>query len=657
MTDDLRTIAARAGILSSYSDQTGQRRRTGRDTTLALLAALGLPAGTRADRAAALAILRAEEGRSVPAYAIGTPGEALRGIVPPGADWALTREDGGTGEGRGDTLPALPLGLHHLRQGGWDCTLIVAPARLPLPPRIWGMMLPLHGLRPPGTGGLADYEDLAVAAEGMGRLGADFLGLNPIHAGFFAAPESFSPYTPSHRRRLSAFHIPDGARSEPSGPLVDYSLEIPRRRAALEAAHADFVAAGGDPAFDAFRRDEGAALSRFALHQALSDRLGPTWSEWPMPYRDPESAEVRAAEAELQDAAAFHAWLQWRAEGALGAANARARAAGMGLGLYLDLAVGTHPHGAETWEDRESFAFGASLGAPPDAFSAEGQAWGLAPFNPRALVAKGFRPLAETLRRQMSLSGAIRIDHVLGFDRAFWVPETGAPGAYLRMPRDAMLAVLRLEAARNGTVVVGEDLGNVPRGLRAALEASGILGCQVQLFERLPGPEPVFRPPARFKEHSVASFSTHDLPTWAGWRGGRDIDARLRIGDIAPDFAAAEHARRKTEVAAFDAMTRTELAGAGAGTGAEDPASALAMHRMLAATRSALALVQIECALGMEEQPNLPGTTTEYPNWRQRLPLGPAELAEAPGVREAAEAMAQAGRADPPAQPTPPKRT
>jgi 4-alpha-glucanotransferase len=176
---------------------------------------------------------------------------------------------------------------------------------------------------------------------------------------------------------------------------------------------------------------------------------------------------------------AFHAWAAMARGRELGQADEDARDAGMGVGLYLDLAVGTHPHGAETWEDRDSFAYGASLGAPPDAFSADGQSWGLAPFNPRALIARGFRPLAETLRCQMALSGAVRIDHILGFDRAFWVPETGAPGAYVQMPRAAMLAVVRMEAARAGAVVVGEDLGNVPRG---PARGAGGLG-----HPRLPG--------------------------------------------------------------------------------------------------------------------------------------------------------------------------
>jgi 4-alpha-glucanotransferase len=420
-------------------------------------------------------------------------------------------------------------------------------------------------------------------------------------------------------------------RPEPSGPLVDYAAEIPARREALRRAFDVFRDAGGDPAFDAFRRAEGDALERFALHQALSDLYGAYWTDWPAPLQNAQSAETRAAARDLADAMTFHAWAQWRAQAGLQSANEAMRAAGMGRGLYLDLAVGTHPAGAETWEDRDSFGYGVSLGAPPDAFSADGQSWGLAPFNPRALVAKGFAPLAETLRVQLSLSGALRIDHILGFDRAFWVPEDGAPGAYVRMPRAAMLAVVRMEAARAGAVIVGEDLGNIPRGLRGALDASGILGCRLQLFERKD--DTTFAPPETFDRTAIASFSTHDLPTWQGWRKGREIEARRDLGHISPDFAAGELDRRKDEVAGFDAMTAPHRP---EGTA---PESADAMHHALAETRSALALVQIECVLGIEAQPNLPGTVDEYPNWRRRLPLAPKDIADEPRLARAAAIM------------------
>jgi len=634
MADALSALAVRAGIVPSYTDQTGRRRRTGRATMRALLAAMGLPAATEAEAADRLHALEAEAtAHRLPAWAVGVPDEPLRNLVPTGADWSLQLEDGAACEGRGDTLPGLPLGLHALRVGPSVCTLIVAPRRLPEPPRCWGLMAPLHAMRPAEIGGLADYEDLAVAGEGLARQGAAFLGLNPIHAGFFNDPGGFSPYTPSHRRRLSAFHVAEGQTASAGDATVDYAAEIPKRRAALQRAFAAFQEAGGDPGFSEFRKAEGAALDRFALHQALSDQYGAYWTDWPAALQDPTSAEVAQAQAGLRDAVTFHAWLQWRAHEGLQTANNRAKAAGMGLGLYLDLAVGTHPAGAETWEDRESFAFGASLGAPPDAFAADGQSWGLAPFNPHALIAKGFRPLAETLRCQMALSGAVRIDHILGFDRAFWVPE-GAAGAYVQMPREAMLAVVRLEAARAGAIVVGEDLGNVPRGLRARLAASGILSCRLQLFERLPGDAPAFRQPETFGRRSIASFSTHDLPTWKGWRQGQEVTTRRDLGHITPGFAEEELDRRKVEVAAFDAMT------ARVAPDGTDPASVDAMHHALGATRSALAMVQVECALDIVPQPNLPGTTTEYPNWRQRLPVGPEGLGRDPRIARAAKIMA-----------------
>jgi 4-alpha-glucanotransferase len=630
MADPLSSLAAHAGIVPVYTDQTRRRRRTGRATMRALLAALRLPVATEAEAVERLEALQAEDAaRTLPRWWVAETDVAPRGLIGGGQDWALTMEDGGTLEGAGDTLPPLPLGLHRLASGASVCTLISAPAQLPLPSRSWGVMLPLHALRPPETGGLADYDDLAQAAEGLAGLGADFLGLNPIHAGFWTSPGGFSPYTPSHRRRLSAFHLVDGDDPAPDGPLVDYATDLPRRRKALEAEYGRFLAAGGDAGFEAYRASEGAALETFALHQALSDRFGAHWCDWPEDLRSPDAPGVAPLKAELEAEIGFHAWLQWRARQALSDANRRARDAGMGMGLYLDLAVGTHPYGAETWEDRTSFAFGASLGAPPDAFSADGQSWGLAPFNPRALVDAGFAPLAETLRCQLALSGAVRIDHILGFDRAFWVPTNGAAGAYVQMPRAAMLAVVRMEAARAGAVVVGEDLGNVPRGLRGALDASGILGCRLMLFERGRGAEPVFRDPLRYPARSIASFSTHDLPTWRGWRTGHEIDARLRIGDIGEDFARAEHRRRIDEVAAFDAMTGAQ----------DDRASPEAMHRALGRSRAAMAMVQIENVLDIEAQPNLPGTVTEYPNWRQRLPVGPGLLADDPRMIRTAEIL------------------
>lgn len=607
--------AARAGILSEYRDLFGVWRETSAETKAALLAALGL---SETDPA--------EPERALPRWHICEPGDAPDLTATP---WSITYEDGTEGEGQGP-LPPLPLGRHRLAAGGEVCWLLVAPARLPLPERSWGLMVPLAGLRPTTVGGIGGYGDLARMAEGAARQGAAFLGINPIHAGFPADPGAFSPYTPSHRRRFASVYLDtDGA---PGGDLIDFGAETPARMAALEVR---FAAEGDDPAFAAWRAEQGAGLDRFATYQALSERFGAYWDTWPVAYQTPDDPKVAQAAREMADRVDFHAWLQFQAETALGAARDRAAGAGMALGLYLDLAVGTHPHGAETWEDRDTFAFGASLGAPPDAFAPQGQNWQLAPFNPVKLIDTGFEALAATLRQQLRFAGALRIDHILGFERAYLVPD-GLPGAYVQMPRDAMLAVARIQAARAGAVIVGEDLGVIPDGLQQALQDSGILGCRLACFEHREDP-PVFKRPENYDEPVIASFTTHDLPTWKGWRDGREISVRRDIGLTPPEHAQGMFDWRGREVSGFDWLS-------GQFRGDAPPESAEAMWSVLAATRSRLVSVQVEDVLGLSAQPNLPGTVTEYPNWRQRLPSGPDEIAGHPWLVSAAAIMARSGR-------------
>ena len=299
-------------------------------------------------------------------------------------------------------------------------------------------------------------------------------------------------------------------------------------------------------------------------------------------------------------------------------------------GLYLDLAVGTHPAGAETWADAEMFASGISLGAPPDAFSAEGQVWGVSPFCPRALVDNAFDVLAETLREQFKFSGMLRIDHILGFERAFWCPED-LPGVYVAMPKAAMLAVLRIEASRARAFVVGEDLGNIPDELRSDLAASGILGCRVAMFERDWDGDRGFKPGDRYDSNVLSSFASHDLPTWRGWRSGLDIAWRNRIGDLDEAAAREERERRRWDVHSFDA--------ASGGDGSVER-----MHAFLAGVPSCLVALQVEDVLGVEEQANLPGTQFEHPNWRRRLPVSASGLATDERFRTTAGIMAESSR-------------
>ena len=622
MTDPLLALARFAGIADAYHDNTGCHRQVPPETLAACLTAIGYEADSDA---AAWAQVRDEEAararRAFPAWVVAGADTVPPLHVPEETGWVLHPDGDTAREGRG-ALPPLPLGRHRLTIGGEDSWILSAPPALPLPPRGWGVTLPLYGLRGPERGGLGDYDDLAAAAQGLGAAGASFLGINPVHAGFGFDPFLVSPYSPSHRRFLSTRHVAtDGDDGGPGGPLVDYTAALPARFAALEAAYRQARPAS-DPAFARFCAAGGESLRAFARYETLAERHGPSWDTWPTGLRDPHGPETKAALQGEDDRILFHMWLQFLAHEQLTRAGNAARAAGMTHGLYLDLAVGTHPFGAETWAERESFAFGVSLGAPPDAFSETGQNWSLAPFNPRRLAASGFEPLAATLRAQLRYGGMLRIDHILGFDRAFWVPD-GLPGTYVSMPRDAMFAVARIEAARAGAVIVGEDLGNVPEGFREGLAATGILGCEVAMFT----PD---RPAGAYREAALASFGTHDLPTHAGWRQGRDIAARRSIGTLGPDDTDEALRQRSDECARLDTLT-----------GSPDAA---ALHAFLARTSARLVALQAEDILDQEDQQNLPGTTSEYPNWRRRLSVDAKDLAEDPRTRATARIMTEAHR-------------
>lgn len=639
MTPTLQALAEAAGIVPRYVDQTGRERVTSEETARGLLAGMNLPAETEAAAAETLEALRrdAAERALAPTVVVEAEREARLPLPPGRHRWTLVTEDGERSEGAAEamlTLPPLPLGYHRLEIGGASTTLLAAPARLPLPERAWGVTLGLYALRPPGDPGHGDYGDLASAATALGAQGAAFVGANPIHAGFPNDASAPSPYSPSHRRRLNVAYIPVQAALPPGGEFVDYGPTWEARRAALEAEFRLFQDREADPGFEHWLAEGGEELHRFAVHQALSDEHDSYWSAWPAALTRPASPEVAAFAEAHASAVRFHAWLQWRAEAALSQVAAAARAAGMRHGLYLDLAVGTHPHGAETWADPTQFAQGVSLGAPPDAFSKEGQRWGLAPFNPRQLLGTGMRALAETLCAQLRFAKLLRIDHILGFDRAFWVPE-GAPGAYVQMPREQMLAVVRIEAARAGATVVGEDLGNIPEGLPEVLSGAGLLGCRVVMFERTPDG---WRPALEWDEAALGSFGTHDLPVWRGWRSGRDIAWRRDVGDIDAEQFESAMAERERDVADFDALLRGE------GAAGDDPESPDGMHRFLGRTRSALVALQIEDMLDLVEQPNLPGTIDQHPNWRRKMPIGPAAMAEDERIARAAEIMRETGR-------------
>jgi 4-alpha-glucanotransferase len=630
MTSSLRALADMAGIMDHYWTVEGVRHDTSDVTRRALLEAMGFAAGTEGEAADTLAQETARRAaRVLPDYIVMDSAwdYYIRHLDAP-ADWRVVLEDGGEVTGRADPslhLPPLPVGRHVLHVGDHRTWILAAPAALDLPARGWGMTVPLYGLRGPGQGGIGDFDDLTAVARGLAPHGAAFLGMNPIHAGFPADPDIRSPYMPSHRRRLNTAYIHTGAAGAGQGALIDHAAELPAHQAALVPM---WRTGAKDPAFATWRAGEGQPLEDFATYMALAERHGATWDAWPAALRDPRSKSVARAAADLIDRIDFHAWTQFEAERQLGDTAGAALEAGLRYGLYLDLAVGTHPFGAETWAEPESFAAGVSLGAPPDAFAEDGQTWLLAPFNPRALISSGFAPLAATLRKQFQFAKALRIDHILGFERAFWVPmEAEAPGTYVRMPKEAMLAVIRIEAWRAGGVVVGEDLGNIPEGLQGDLARSGILGCRLALFDSA---RPGGVPSGSYSEQALASWGTHDVPPFAGWRSGADIALREDLGLLTAEDAQSARTAREAEVAAFSALAGGTAQGE--------------MHGFLAHASSRLIAVQVEDLLEVEAQPNLPGTVDEYPNWQRRLPVQADAIGGLEALAETARIMGEAGR-------------
>ncbi len=699
----LGDLAEAMGILPRWRDLAGAAQVTGPDTQRALLAAMGVSGAGEAEIREALEALRARRiARRIPeemVVAAGT-GDARIPLEHP-ADWRIALESGATLEGRDEReiALALPAGLHRLSVGDDECLVIAAPERAPAVadvagrPRAWGLSAALYGLRSQRNLGVGDYRDLADAAVQAARLGADFIGINPVHARGTAS-DGFSPYSPTCRTALEPGHIaPDAvpgfapgteirlrleanaadAEAAKAGDLLDYEAHRQHQRALLEALFRTTIEANGPAAADlaAWRQGPGQALEWFAVFEAIARDHGPDWRTWPAALQTANSPAVHHFATAQAEAVRYHAWLQRLAARQLAAARTAATDAGMALGLYLDLAAGVRPGGADTWASPACFAEGVSLGAPPDAFSPDGQNWSLAPFSPAGLRAAGYAPFIRMLRAAMTHAGIIRIDHVLGLDRSFWVPEGGAPGGYVSYPLESLLGLVRIEAARAGCIVVGEDLGSVPRGLRRRLADAGLLGCAVMQFET---DEHGLRPPRHYRPASLVSAGTHDTPTLKGWWSGRDIELRHQLGrtteqDRTTALAARATARddlgrllvkeghaeppgrvqrgenRRTRTRRRESAT---FPGAGFDPDAPSPeaddAPVVAVHALLADADSALLAVQLDDALGLVEPQNLPGTVDEYPNWRRRYPVAVEALAEDPGLTAIARAVGSRGK-------------
>jgi (1->4)-alpha-D-glucan 1-alpha-D-glucosylmutase len=425
-----------------------------------------------------------------------------------------------------------------------------------------------------------------------------------------------------------------------AAPLVDHAGVAARKLPVLAILYAQARrdarahASSRWAAFDAFKTAGGEALRRQALFDALQSHFFARdasvwgWPAWPDAYRDPDSAAIVAFADQHAERIDFFAWLQWQADLQRASVAERARQCGLRVGLYTDLAVSIDRGGAESWANQPLYAAQASVGAPPDAFNVQGQDWGLPPMIPQRLRDAGYAPFIATLRANMRAAGALRIDHAMGLLRLYWVPSgaRAAHGAYVRYPLEDLLGLLALESERHRCLVIGEDLGTVPDEARAALGADDVLSYRVLLFERDAGGD--FKPPAQYPEAALATASTHDLPTLAGWWEGHDIALRAAHGHLGPhaDASGERAARIGDRGRLLAALARAGLLPAGTpvdpgAVPALTPALADALQTYLARTPCALFVVQPEDVFGVIEQANLPGTTSEHPNWRRKLPV------------------------------------
>jgi 4-alpha-glucanotransferase len=689
MTDDaVYNLARRAGVAVDWRDYANQPHRVSLDTLRHVLSALGLPCQTADDLAHSSRNL---DERALPPLVTATLGQPvhLSTVGNPPPRLRIAYEGGGVAEvtvrqmARGIALPPIErAGYHQVDVRSERLTVAVAPARCmtvsDVAPRerIWGMAAQIYGLRSPGDCGIGDMAGVVALAKAAARLKADALALSPTHALFAALPNHYSPYSPSSRLFNNPLHADAAAifgelkvakaragaadgkiNTHEELPLIDWQRSSRIKMAVFRRLFDDFFAneISVEPAtalakdFVRFCATHDHALSRHAIFETIHaarlqmDQNDWNWQDWPAEWRDPHSQSVQQFAEKNKREILFHSFLQWLADRSAAATHQKIIDAGMRIGLIADLAVGMNSSGSATWGEQKDVLIGLQIGAPPDLYNDRGQNWGLTSFSPSALRSRGFAPFIATLRACMRHAGGVRIDHAMGLMR-LWVVPQGAEaneGAYLAYPLDDLLRLTALESYRNRSVVIGEDLGTVPTGFRERLAATGIYGMNVLWFER---DQAGFTMPQNWPTEGAAMTSTHDLPTVAGWWRGRDIEVRGQLGFVA-DQKREQTARdddRRTLWAAF-----REASVAGGTPPPSDQAARVddAAFKFIARTPSRLTLLPLEDVLALEDQPNLPGTTVEQPNWRRRYSGEAGQLLEHSGVRQRLQPLT--GRRDP----------
>lgn len=621
----LHEMAARVGIEPGYRDTWGNQHQASDATLCALLRAMGLATDSPDAMRAAVAQMDARSADASAPVAGGAPA------------WQSEA----------------------LANGG----------------RRWGISVQLYALHTANTWGIGDFSALAELVQGAAALGAAAIGINPLHALFPQWPEHVSPYSPSSRRFINPLYLDIEAMEDfaawdatqtwlgsddfacrlhavRDGEQIAYGAVTALKFPVLASLYAHFrrhcLTAPEHPRtrdFRRFQQREGTALRQFATFHALAEaRPEAHWHDWPAVFADPDSSAVAAFAAERAETIEFHEYLQWQAAVQLESVHATARTCGMSIGLFVDLAVGADPNGAECWSGQSYLARGVSIGAPPDALNLHGQNWGLPAPDPGAMARADWAPLVELWRSNMRGVGALRIDHILGLMRLYWIPTNTAAidGAYVRYPWRELLPLLAGQSRDHHCLVVGEDLGTVPEGLREAMHDIGILSCRLLVFEQDDGR---FRAPRDYPADALVASGTHDLPSLPMWWDGGDIALRERLGLWPEDsqrrdeLAQREQARR----ALIDALQAEGLHDGDV----PDAAPIEAIHAFLARTPCKLLMLRLEDVLGLHVQVNLPGTVDEHPNWRQRVPCTVEAALAQPRLQRIAAMLDANGRSDP----------
>lgn len=661
----LARLAQAAGISTHWTDAHGKPQQVEAQALRALLGALDLPAESEQQIRTSLdeqgeRQRRAEAGPLI-AMVANQP-VSLAGRFAPGTACRIILDDERSLHRRLDHHSYLPgiaqCGYHQLLIENYLLTLAVAPAvcrsvsDLSARPdaRVWGLAAQLYSLRRPGDGGVGDTLALEQLARRAAAQGADALAISPMHAMFSAVSDQYSPYSPSSRlffnplyaaptrilgedavkRAVAQTDLQDELARLEALELVDWPGVSASKQRLLRELHQDFVYrdSGLTRDYAHFCTKGGAALEQHCRFEALhaymlKNQKAHSWHDWPAPFRDPDSNAVQQFAVEHRHEVDYHMFCQWLIDCGLERAQSVARSCGMTIGLISDLAVGADGAGSLAWSRQSELLSAVSVGAPPDIINSQGQNWGVSALSPWGLQERGYQAFTDMLQANMAHAGGIRIDHVMGLKRLWVIPEGAPPsmGAYLNYPFETLMLLVALESWRQQAIVIGEDLGTVPPGLREELAARGTLGMRVLHFEKN---EEAFIPPEDWPADALATTTTHDLPSIRGWISGRDIEWRERAGHRGPEESQADRELRAREKVAL--ARALHEAGELADTDGDDIEQLDACIGFIGKTPAPLVLLPLEDALGEVEQPNLPGPGDIHPNWRRRFAADTEQL-------------------------------